>query len=69
MKPNFIDEATPELWELINRQTHSAPNAAGFDINYWYGLNKDKCPNCGWVLKDLHPAANLYPHWTGACKQ
>jgi hypothetical protein len=32
-------------------------------------LHRDLCPNCGWVLKDLAPEANLYPHWTGACKE
>jgi predicted methyltransferase len=39
------------------------------DINEWYRVHRDLCPNCGWVLKDLHPMANLYPHWTGACKE
>jgi hypothetical protein len=41
---------------------------AAMDISYWYMLHKELCPNCGWVLKDLHPAANLMPHWTGKCK-
>lgn len=42
---------------------------APFDIYAWYRVHKDLCPNCGWVLKDMHPMQNLYPHWTGACKE
>lgn len=42
--------------------------AAQYDINYWFILHKDLCPSCGIVLKDMHPMANLYPHFTGACK-
>jgi len=36
------------------------------DINYWFAAH-EKCPNCGVVLRDMHPMANLYPHWTGVC--
>jgi hypothetical protein len=39
------------------------------DISHFYRVYQDLCPSCGWVLKDLHPAANLYPHFTGACKK
>lgn len=50
-------------WDAQDREI------AAFDINAWYRLHRDLCPNCGWVLKDMNPMANLYPHWTGACKE
>jgi len=40
---------------------------AELDIRYWFAAH-EKCPNCGVVLRDMHPMANLYPHWTGACR-
>jgi hypothetical protein len=39
------------------------------DINYWYRANGGKCPNCGTILRDLPPEANLYPHWSAACRK
>lgn len=37
------------------------------DIRFWYAAVHDVgCPNCG-VDFPLHPEANLYPHFTGAC--
>jgi len=36
------------------------------DIRAWATYNA-KCPNCGADLQGMHPMANLYPHWTGAC--
>jgi hypothetical protein len=38
------------------------------DIRMWCVYNDMQCPNCGKNLRELHPLANIYPHWTGACK-
>ena len=38
------------------------------DIRYWFAAN-ETCPNCGIVLRDMHPLYNLYPHWTGAAER
>jgi hypothetical protein len=38
------------------------------DIRVWFA-NHETCPNCGIVLREMFPMANLYPHWTGACKR
>ena len=39
---------------------------APFDVSAWYYIT-DVCPNCGEILHEMHPEANLYPHWTGGC--
>ncbi len=36
------------------------------DIGYWY-MHNPTCPHCGVNLREMHPAANLYPHFTGYC--
>lgn len=38
------------------------------DINSWYARYKDACPYCGADMEKFHPRQNLYPHFTGACK-
>ena len=37
------------------------------DIDYWYVKNKGICNHCGLDMKKLHPATNIYPHFTGEC--
>ena len=37
------------------------------DVPEWY-LHQDTCPNCGIDLNELRPESNLYPHFTGGCK-
>ena len=39
-----------------------------WDVQSFYEKHADKCPNCGVDLKSLHPQADLYVHYTGACK-
>jgi hypothetical protein len=42
------------------------------DINHWYNKwleQGGKCPNCGIIFDQMPPIQNLYPHWTGACKE
>ena len=51
-----------------NQPPRPAPSyQAANDIVSWRTSNPT-CPTCGVVLTDLHPEANLYPHWTGVCK-
>ncbi len=40
---------------------------AAMDIRYWYRLH-EVCPHCGAEFKGMPPEANIYPHFTGACK-
>ena len=40
---------------------------AKYDITYFMAAY-EACPTCGWKFKDMHPLQNLYPHWTGTCK-
>lgn len=45
--------------------------AAQVDISYWYALWKQRlgcCPNCATLFDEMHPASNIYPHFTGNCK-
>jgi hypothetical protein len=44
---------------------------AGFDVSCWYQLwamRTGLCPNCGIEFRSMHPAQNLFPHFTAACK-
>lgn len=39
------------------------------DLGLWYEWYAETgCPNCGINMRKLHPEANLFPHFTGACK-
>ena len=51
--------------------TWQMEQAAAMDISWWHMMWQQrggKCPNCGAVFDEMHPAQNLDPHWTGACK-
>lgn len=38
------------------------------NLTLWYAVVHDiGCPNCGVDFRDMHPEANLYPHFTGGC--
>lgn len=39
-----------------------------YDLAYWYRFHGDCCTGCGENLHLPHPLANLYPHFTGACR-
>jgi hypothetical protein len=39
------------------------------DINYWYFVNKGRCPKCGLDMWRMDPAYNIYPHFTGSCRE
>lgn len=39
---------------------------AALDIRYFVRAYPN-CPNCGLEFASVHPAYNLYPHWTAAC--
>lgn len=39
-------------------------------ITDWYQSARVKgCPNCGLDFSTQRPESNIYPHWTGACKE
>jgi hypothetical protein len=38
-------------------------------IIVWYRNNNGVCTTCGIDLKEMPPEFNIYPHFTGACKQ
>jgi hypothetical protein len=53
-------------WNIPGQINRKAMEA--LEVSVWYGAHPVSCPNCGVEWKTLHPAANLIPHWTGACK-
>lgn len=38
------------------------------DITSWFIYYEGICLNCGRDLNKDHPESNIYPHFTGACK-
>ena len=40
-----------------------------YDVISWKVANPIKCPYCGIRWREVHPLANIWPHWINACTE
>lgn len=66
----FLAQKVARLNELKARIVGKIGFAEANDLYRWYGVVKEAggCPNCGLDFNATPPETNIYPHWTGACK-
>ena len=66
----FLEQKHARLLELQAKLSHRIGRSAAFTIADWYAAVHDiGCPNCGIDFATMHPAANLWPHFTGDCAE
>lgn len=63
-----LEHKRARLAELKAKLAGKIGFAEANDITHWYAaVHEFGCPNCGVDFRTMHPAHDLYHHFTGAC--